>query len=955
MIEILLIVVILITTLILLRINFFSALVLALVLSTFLHKELFSIYVWDLLPIRIFMGAFILNSIYEFYIFNKFSLKFLKYIKDPFVILNLGFIISRLISTVNTLNLNSSINLNIFTIAITVFILTLYFKISSEDILILFKKYIFIGFLLCLVTFIQLIVYFKFSFLFGAILNIAGNSVDFPTFSLTKDFFNDSLKLVVMTRVGSLFWDVNHFGGFLAGLVVPLSALLFVMPKGREKNWYLFYFFIINLTLFLTNSRSAWLLAGIAYLIFFIFAAYKKVGKKGIIYSIFGILVVSLILLFMYQDKNSFFREKVRSYFHYRLDSFDSHFLLLQGTVDVFNKFPLIGGGAGSFFEHFKTTESSNEFLRRDPAGLSVRVPAHSIWGETIAETGMVGLSVFILLVLLVLGYYLYAIIHQKDSEDYYLVSSFFATTIGWLVSGIFYSFNSEFFYILFFLPIIYTIKKYKLNLEEVLVYYKNKNLSANLILFLVAIYMIFINLGTNNFIAFDEAIYAKVAKNMYESGDYLTLTWRALDSHWFEKPPLYFILTSFFYSIFGVSEFSARLTTAIFSLICLIYVFKIGKVLKDAVTGYFAVLALLLNVSYLYYSRLAMLDVILTSFISIASYYFLISLQSNRKFDRFLSGIFIGLAVLTKSIVGFLPLIAFGITYLIILLKKQKTILECFKDLSLIFLTSLLVSLPWHLYMFYLYGNDFINTYFGYHLYARFSTEIEDKGGPWYYYLVVIRNTMRAWYLILLPALLYFIYLIKKERYNISKLFILISAIVVLGFFSASSSKLKWYVMPIYPFLSVICGLFISDIKEYLLKKLKSLTAVFLIFFLFIVGNFYYFYRVRDMVYTGNLTYRIVSLIEFNNNLSKKEVYYSYFDKTDYPVALYYSTKEFELSDIGPLKKKFVELKYSGVGQVTVTFITSQSRFRALQNEFPQVSVVTENKDFVLGAILIN
>ena len=212
----------------------------------------------------------------------------------------------------------------------------------------------------------------------------------------------------------------------------------------------------------------------------------------------------------------------------------------------------------------------------------------------------------------------------------------------------------------------------------------------------------------------------------------------------------------------------------------------------------------------------------------------------------------------------------------------------------------------------------------------------------------------MRVWYLILLPALAYFIYLIKKEKFNVQKIFILVSAVVVLVFFSASSSKLKWYVMPMYPFLSIICGLFISDIKEFLIKKIKSLTYVFMIFFTFILANFYYFYTVRDMVYTGDLTYRIVSLIEENNKLPRKEVNYSYFDKTDYPVALFYSEKEFELTDIGPLRTKLTSLKNSGTGKSAVTFITSQSRLKALQKDFPEISVISENKDFVLASIII-
>lgn len=951
MIEILLIAGILIVTLILLRYNFYSALILALVLSTFLHKELFSIYIWDMLPIRILMGAFLINSFYEFIKFNGLSFKFVKYLKDPFIILNVLFLFSKLVSMVNSLNLNTSLALNAFNITITVFIITIYLKLDSEKILNLFKLYFPIAAVLSILTFIQLYVYFKYSFLFGAILNIAGNSVDFPAFSLSREFLNDSIKLVVMTRVGSIFWDVNHFGGFLAGLVVPLLAIIIAVSKNRNLN--IFYFIILNITLFLTNSRSAWVLAGIAYLVFFVFAAYKKIGKKGVVYSLLGFGLFSLLLLFMYQDKDSFFREKVRSYFHYRLDSFDSHFLLLQGTVEVFNKHPLIGGGTASFFEHFKTTPSSNEFLRRDPAGLSVRVPAHSIWGETISETGLLGLTTFILIVLLSLGYLLYSIIHSKDAADFLLLASFFGTILGWLIAGIFYSFNSEFFYILFFFPVIYAIKKYNLVLEEVLLYFKKKSFYATSILFAICFYMIFINLGANKFIAFDEAIYAKVAKNMFETGDLMTLTWRAYDLNWFEKPSLYFVLTSFVYSIFGVSEFSARFVTAFFSIICLIYTYRLGKALKDSVTGYFAVLALVLNVSYLYYSRTAMLDVILTAFITASVFYFLKFQKEKRNIDLVLTGISVGLAVMVKSIVGFLPLGIFFLFYIFSFIKKDSNFKEAIKELSIITFSSLAVCAPWHIYMWFLHGSDFINSYFGYHLFKRYTSAIEDKGGPWYYYFVVIRNTMRVWYLVLLPSIAYFIFKLYKEKFSKDKIIILIAVFVVMIFFSTSSSKLKWYIMPIYPFLAIICGYFISESKELFYKKSKSLVATFIIFYLFIFGNFYYFYTQRGMVYTGDLTGRIVTLILKNNELPKNEVAYTYFDKTDYPVALYYSEKPFELADFSPLKQSLTNLKKDNNGIiVTNTFITSQSRFKSLKNTFPELTIISENKDYVLGSL---
>lgn len=948
--EIIIVVGILILSLILIRVNFLSAVILALVLSTFLHKELFSLYIWDLLPIRVLMGAFLLNSLYEFFKFNKLTLKFLPYLKDPFILINLLIIGSRIISMVNTLNLRASINLNLFFVAATVFVITIYIKLKSSEILDLYKKYINISVILSLITFVQLYFYFQYSFLFGAILNIAGNSVDFPAFSLSYDFFTNALKVVVMTRVGSLFWDVNHFGGYIAALVTPLIAFIMITNFKTERlGFKIFSLLIILTTLFLTNSRSAWVLAFVSLFVYFSIVIYTKLGSKGVYYSLAILSFAAIVMTGMYLDKNSLFREKVRSYFHYRLDSFDSHFLLLQGTVDVFHKFPLIGGGSSSFFEHFKSTPTSNEFLRRDPAGLSVRVPAHSIWGEYLSETGLLGTSFFILFVLFNLSVYLYTMSLSKGTKNFYLLTSFFATFLGWLVCGIFYSYNSEFFYILVMFPLIFALKEYKVNLSEILLFVKNRSYLSLILILGLGIGMIFYGLGNNKLIPFDEAIYAKVAKNILTTNDYLSLTWMLGEKFWFEKPPLYFIITAFLYDILGVTEFTSRFFTALMSVVCLIFTYKIAKIISGSRSGFYAILALILNTSYLYYSRTAMLDIILTSFITVSIYYYLKFLTTPKNINLYLSGLFIGLAVLTKSVVGFLPLGFIFVHQIYLWFLKEIQLKNFFISFIKIFGTSLLVSLPWHIYMVILHGNLFIDSYFGYHLLQRFSSEIEDKGGPWDYYITVIRNSMRVWYLILLPSLGYLFYKLWKNKKDKNLSLLIISSVVTLLFFSVSSSKLRWYIMPIYPFLSIICGMFISYLYEILEKRYKNLTLNFIAVFAFVIFNFAYFYTIRGMVYTGDLNGKPVSLILRANDVPKKEFDFIYLDKVDYPTANFYSEKPFEIVDYQTLRVKLNDIKNSG-GKVL--FITGESRFRNIKDVIPEVQFIDGNNDFTLGSI---
>jgi 4-amino-4-deoxy-L-arabinose transferase-like glycosyltransferase len=935
----------------LIRYKFYIALTVGLILSVLLHKELFSIYIWDLLPIRIFMVAFLLSSLLDFYKFNKFTSKFLSYLKDPFIVINLLLVLSKLVSIFNSLSINSSIFLNIFFINISVFLITIYIRLKDIELLNLMKNYVFISVVMSLITFVQLYFYFQYSFLFGAVLNVAGRSVDVPEFSFSATYLTDVLKILVMTRVGSLFWDVNHFGGFIASTLILAFAFLLTSKNKRNFIFYLFSFLTLGLVLFLTNSRSAWILSFISFFIFFISLIYRKVGRKGIIYAFSLLTALTIFLTFQYQDRDSWFREKVKSYFHYRLDSFDSHFLLLRGTVNVFDKFQLIGGGVGSFFEHFKSTETADEFLRRDPAGLSVKVPAHTIWGESLAETGLFGTTVFILLVILLLGSAIYAVMHS-DKEDFIFSSALLGLIMGWLVAGIFYSYNSEFFYICLLVPFFYIYKKLNLNLNLLLEYFNKKSIFGFSIIMLICFYLLFIGLGTNKFIPFDEAIYAKVAKNMYESGDYFTLRWYP-ESYWFEKPPLYFIVTSFFYSIFGVNEFAARLFTAISSVILLFVTYKFSKLIfSNSRAAVFTVVALITNVSYLYYSRVAMLDIIFTLFIITSSYFFIKYQSSLLTRHLIYSGIMVGLAVMTKNIIGLFPLGFFGIYYLIKIFKDKSLFWLSFKNLFLIFFSAIAVSLPWHYHMYSLYGMEFINSYFGYHLFQRFGTVIEQKGGPWYFYFLVIQNSMRLWYGALILGLVYFIYRIYKEKFNENYMFLVYSSLLILLIFSYSSSKLRWYIIPIYPFLSIIAGFFIAEIVSLIDRFVRKPAVTFLSSFLIFVASFYYLYTVKGMVYTSDLTGRMVEMVLLNNNQIINKADIVFIDKVDLPLILFYSEKKYQSVLYTSLRLNLQNYK---ANQTNATFITSQSRFLDIQRLIPEVTKIGENKDYVLGSLKLD
>src|SRR5437879_9855712 len=82
-------------------------------------------------------------------------------------------------------------------------------------------------------------------------------------------------------------------------------------------------------------------------------------------------------------------------------------------------------------------------------------------------------------------------------------------------------------------------------------------------LLFLVVFYVCFFShLGALGVVGPDEPRYASVAREMAESGDWVTP--HLYGKPWFEKPVLFYWAAALAYRKFGVNEFAARLPSAL-------------------------------------------------------------------------------------------------------------------------------------------------------------------------------------------------------------------------------------------------------------------------------------------------------------------------------------------------------------------------------------------------------
>jgi 4-amino-4-deoxy-L-arabinose transferase-like glycosyltransferase len=875
------------------------------------------------------MFAFFIYSLFKLFMWleKERSLKsFFRYFKEPFIISLLILWIVRVVSLINSINLNASVFLLGFftTIVALGIVLYIYYIDNPQQLVRYVRYYIYIVFGSCVVALIQLVLYIKYNIIFGGLWNVPGH----------------------LPRIGALFWDVNLFGGLISG-VLPILGVIFLISKGiKKKIFYTALFIPMTLVLIMTNSRTAWINAAVSFLVFITILLIRRFKLKGIVSVVLALIIISIPIMIGYNIKSSPFRAVIKQYFHYRIDSFDSHILLLKGSGEVFQKFPYIGGGYGSFFEHFSKTKIAAEFFNRDPAALSVRVPPHTIWGELVAETGIFGLSVFVIFILIGLLPLLYVSLKYEDKEKYLLSASMCAAIVGWLTGGIFYSYNSEFYFLLLFFFFIYGFGVMgRENISKTYNYFFNSNKLAILIVALLAIILIFSGLGKNHLLPWDEAIYAKISKNMVISHNYLIQSWEE-PKVWYEKPPLYMWFMALSMRVLGFGSFAARLPSAIFGFGTIILVYLFGKKLFNKTTGFISAIALLTTFNFLYYARSSMLDVTTTFFITLAVYTYWLNKERGSKTTFLISAVSTGLAIMTKGVVGFIPYAVICLYELYLLITGNiKLGPKCIGKYLLYFLVSALVFLPWHIFMYIKFGQAFIQNYVIYHVFDRATQAIEDKGQPFFWYLEVMKVSMRIWFVALIPAFPIAVY--KALKKSPAHVLLVIWTVIVFILFSVAKSKLKWYIIPIYPPTAIITAYFIERTFNFVLKKVKVswlLTCRFLVLYILVVFSLFYLFLNRGLVYESDLTGAQAILLQEKDQLfGTTSMIYA--DRINLPLILYYSDSPNMVVDFGPLKEKLSEVdKYD-----YVVFITKESRFRKLSETY-SLQLIDTQQEWVLG-----
>lgn len=348
--------------------------------------------------------------------------------------------------------------------------------------------------------------------------------------------------------------------------------------------------------------------------------------------------------------------------------------------------------------------------------------------------------------------------------------------------------------------------------------------------LFLIFV-IVSVGLGSWGLTESSEARYAEISREMVKTGDYLHP--RLLDIQHFHKPPLTYYITALGYNIFGINEFGARFFLQVSLIIQLLLVFKLAMLLFKSEKIAFSSAAIYFTFPIvLIASRNLTTDAYLTTIILGCIYSYAVYKLKAKTFFLYLCYFLMGLGFLNKGPVIVLPVLAFTIPWKVILKDKWKFSIHHILG----FLLFVLVSASWFIVIIK-ETPELWNYFFQKHTVDRaLSAETFHRDKPFWYFFVLAPLVGLPWfiYTIILAAKKY------KPTPQPERKFIKIllwSSGIVFLMFSAFSSKLVLYILPIYPLLGVVGGYFLAESSERLKKNFnKTYYVLFILFILALI-----------------------------------------------------------------------------------------------------------------------
>jgi 4-amino-4-deoxy-L-arabinose transferase-like glycosyltransferase len=326
------------------------------------------------------------------------------------------------------------------------------------------------------------------------------------------------------------------------------------------------------------------------------------------------------------------------------------------------------------------------------------------------------------------------------------------------------------------------------------------------------------------------DGYYSEGAREMVESGDFLTphLNYEPF----FDKPILNYWMIAACYKLFGVSEWVSRLPAALGAakLSVLMYVFARQFLRRRA--AIFASLALLSSPMWLTTGHMSLTDMPLSYFVWIALGSFFLAIEKKIRWCAWVGYLALSLGLLTKGpLAGFL-VAANLFVYLLITRRKLSDWTALIGSLYVLpgAILTLAIAAPWYLAENAATHGQFFQEFFLNQNLNRAMGVVDHKAGPWYYIPLLLAGGF-PWSLFVI-MLTPFCVRESWRRIKVSPAemsdrarvttFGATFLIFTFLFFSALPTKLATYLLPTFPALALLTGIALDQAA-----RLRSVIGV--------------------------------------------------------------------------------------------------------------------------------
>ena len=322
------------------------------------------------------------------------------------------------------------------------------------------------------------------------------------------------------------------------------------------------------------------------------------------------------------------------------------------------------------------------------------------------------------------------------------------------------------------------------------------------LVLFaLLSLFILFNDLGGAALSEPDEGRNAEIAREILLVNDWITPHYDFTPR--LDKPIFFYVLTALSYKLFGISEWTARLPSALSGLGGVLLTYLFARALLGPWAALWSGLILVTCAEYAAFGRLVMLDMSLNLFVVLAlfSFYWATLADGKRKKRAYYLLMYasMGCATLIKGPFGFV--VPGMIIFAYILIQRRWSILA---EMEWIWgaLVFVLIVAPWYAWA-EMRNPGYLRYFLADEHFLRFFTPHFRRTKPWYFFPALLAGGFFPWTL-LLPGLIRRLW--KRSLDDLS-LYLILWTLLPPIFFSLSSSKMPEYILPVFPALSILAG----------------------------------------------------------------------------------------------------------------------------------------------------